>query len=47
MKKLIDFKDKELVDRIQKHANELYDGNFNKAVRELAKLIVDKGLDKK
>ena len=35
MKKLIDFKDKKLVDKIQDYANEHCEGNFNMAVRQL------------
>lgn len=35
MKKLIDFKDKKLVEEIQEHADEYCEGNFNMAVRML------------
>lgn len=41
MKKLIDFKEKKLVDRIQKYANENYNGNFNEAVRALSDLSLE------
>ncbi len=36
MKKLIDFQSSSLVDRIQRYANDVHNGNFNKAVRDLA-----------
>ena len=35
MKKLIDFQSSSMVERIQRHANNEYNGNFNKAVRDL------------
>jgi len=37
MKKLIDFQSEELIKKVQDYANKNYNGNFNKAVRELLK----------
>lgn len=42
MKKLIDFKDENLVKEIQEHADEFCEGNFNMAVRMLTAMMLSK-----
>lgn len=41
MKKLIDFKNEQLVDKIQSYADEMCEGNFNMAVRMLTLVAVE------
>lgn len=44
--KLINFESEKLIEEIQRYANQNYNGNFNKAVRELCAESLNQGKNK-